>query len=220
MSFEEKKTLIAQIHKLPADKMPHVLNIIQSALPPRENDEEGDIEVPLDALDTFTLRKLQKFIEENSEKKKRPPGGAQRHSTAGAAVGRRESFDGTNGSAPKKARKSSSAGRLPGGGAGAGLLSPDNVGLDLNPAHDLELFESSEDMLFEPDSFEELKAHAQRDAARSGANNSDHDGFVAHGAGGSDLGEEPEDFSALLSASNNHHSAASEGGMQNLDAWK
>jgi hypothetical protein len=43
--------------------MPHVLNIIQSALPPRENDEDGDIEVPLDALDTFTLRKLQKFIE-------------------------------------------------------------------------------------------------------------------------------------------------------------
>lgn len=43
--------------------MPHVLNIIQSALPPRENEDEGDIEVPLDALDTFTLRKLQKFIE-------------------------------------------------------------------------------------------------------------------------------------------------------------
>jgi hypothetical protein len=63
LTFEEKKTLIAQIHKLPADKMPHVLNIIQSALPPRENDEDGDIEVPLDALDTFTLRKLQKFIE-------------------------------------------------------------------------------------------------------------------------------------------------------------
>jgi hypothetical protein len=63
LTFEEKKTLIAQIHKLPSDKMPHVLNIIQSALPPRENDDEGDIEVPLDALDTFTLRKLQKFIE-------------------------------------------------------------------------------------------------------------------------------------------------------------
>ena len=63
LTFDEKKTLIAQIHKLPSDKMPHVLNIIQSALPPRENEEDGDIEVPLDALDTFTLRKLQKFIE-------------------------------------------------------------------------------------------------------------------------------------------------------------
>ena len=45
--------------------MEQVLEIIQSALPPREGgeDDEGEIEIPLDALDTFTLRKLQKFIE-------------------------------------------------------------------------------------------------------------------------------------------------------------
>jgi hypothetical protein len=63
LTFEEKKTLIAQIHKLAPEKMEHVLNIIQDALPPRDNDDDAEIEIPLDALDTFTLRKLQKFIE-------------------------------------------------------------------------------------------------------------------------------------------------------------
>ena len=63
MTFEEKKSLIAQIHKLAPQKMEQVLEIIQSALPPREDDNDGEIEIPLDALDTFTLRKLQKFIE-------------------------------------------------------------------------------------------------------------------------------------------------------------
>ncbi len=63
LTFDEKKKLIAQIHKLPPSKMEQVLEIIQAAIPKNENGEDGEIEVPLDALDTFTLRKLQKFIE-------------------------------------------------------------------------------------------------------------------------------------------------------------
>jgi hypothetical protein len=55
--------MIADIHALPRDKMPIVLSIIQSALPPLDNDVDGDIEVPLDALDVLTLRKLQRFVE-------------------------------------------------------------------------------------------------------------------------------------------------------------
>jgi hypothetical protein len=62
LTFDEKKMLIAQIHKLPPNKMEQVLEIIQAALPPSD-DNEGEIEIPLDALDTFTLRKLQKFID-------------------------------------------------------------------------------------------------------------------------------------------------------------
>jgi hypothetical protein len=67
LTFEEKKTVIAEIHKLPPNKMEQVLEIIQAALPPQGEDDTGEIEVPLDALDTYTLRKLQKFIVDNSE---------------------------------------------------------------------------------------------------------------------------------------------------------
>jgi hypothetical protein len=121
-------------------------------------------------------------------------------------MGRRESFDGSA-SAPKKARKSASTSKL-----SAGLMS-DNVGLDLNPSHDLELFESSEDMLFEPDSFEELKAHAQRGQSNGNAAES-------IGAGGSDFGDEAEDFSALLSANHTATGTSGDNTINNLDAWK
>mmetsp|Transcript_19959 Transcript_19959/g.27509 ORF Transcript_19959/g.27509 Transcript_19959/m.27509 type:complete len:801 (-) Transcript_19959:290-2692(-) len=77
LTFEEKKILIGQVHKLPSHKMEQVLEIIQAAMPSEHNGEnDEEIEVPLDSLDTFTLRKLQKFIEENgdkSDKKKRGP---------------------------------------------------------------------------------------------------------------------------------------------------
>jgi len=214
LTFDEKKTLIAQIHKLPSDKMPHVLNIIQSALPPRENEEDGDIEVPLDALDTFTLRKLQKFIEENNEKKKRAPSAAQRSSTGGG--GRRDSYDGTQ--PPKKARKSVSTSKL-------NSMSPVN-GLDLHHSNDLDLFESSEDMLFEPDSFEEVKALAQqRDGIaqqqqpHSNSSNSNNDNNNNNNsAGQGDGGDDDEDFSSLMNM--NHASGAAAGGGNSLDGWK
>lgn len=77
LTFEEKKILIGQVHKLPSHKMEQVLEIIQAAMPSDHNGEnDEEIEVPLDSLDTFTLRKLQKFIDENSDKsdkKKRGP---------------------------------------------------------------------------------------------------------------------------------------------------
>lgn len=59
LSFEEKKILVAQIHKLPGDKMDTVLEIIQEAVPGCGE----EVEVPLDSLDTLTLRKLQKFVQ-------------------------------------------------------------------------------------------------------------------------------------------------------------
>jgi len=60
LTFDEKKDLIAQIHKLPADNMQVVIEIIQAAMPQTDGEE---IEVPLDDLDTQTLRKLQNFVD-------------------------------------------------------------------------------------------------------------------------------------------------------------
>jgi hypothetical protein len=62
LTFEEKKTLIAKIHKLPPEKMTEVVQIIQSQIKPNENDSDEEIEIELDQLDTHTLRRLQEFV--------------------------------------------------------------------------------------------------------------------------------------------------------------
>lgn len=196
MTFEEKKTLIAQIHKLPADKMEQVLVIIEDSLPADQRDQGEEIEVPLDALDTFTLRKLQRFIEETSEKKKRPPA-AQRQSTGGGGGGGQRSSEG---GAPKRPRKSSSASKLPGGGGGGSNAHLDNHNMGMHSHDDFEETFAPEDMLFAPDSFEELKAHAQRDAAQHGGHQHDDD----------------EDFSSLV---NINHGGSQDMTINNMDAW-
>eukprot|EP01032_Pedospumella_encystans_P012522 gene12522-14482_t len=201
LTFEEKKTLIAQIHKLAPDRMEHVLNIIQDALPPRENDDDAEIEIPLDALDTFTLRKLQKFIEDNSEKKKRAPPALQRQSSGGGAARSSSSSNLDGQGAPKRARKPSTAGRASAQQQHT-LHGLDAGELDLHHGGDgdLELFQDEgEEMLFEPDSFEELKAHAQRDAQHHHSNSPGDDA----------------DFRALA---NMNHSAPIDAN-NNLNAW-
>jgi hypothetical protein len=63
LSFEEKKNLIAEISRLPANKMVEVVEIIRQVIPADSGKEDSDeIEIPLDELDTATLRKLQKFV--------------------------------------------------------------------------------------------------------------------------------------------------------------
>lgn len=68
LTFDEKKNLVSQIHLLEPDKMEKVLEIIQQAISSDKNYDEdnGEIEIPLDSLDTLTLKKLQKFIEQNN----------------------------------------------------------------------------------------------------------------------------------------------------------
>jgi hypothetical protein len=67
------------MHKLPPEKMEKVVEIIQSALkelrPDSNDSDDNEIEIPLDELDTHTLRRLQQFIaeHEDSEKKKKVP---------------------------------------------------------------------------------------------------------------------------------------------------
>lgn len=59
--------MCAQISRLEGDRLAHVVDIIQSALPPnsRSNSnesEDAELEIPVDELDTFTLRKLQDYV--------------------------------------------------------------------------------------------------------------------------------------------------------------
>ena len=63
LSLEEKKTLISRIHKLVPDRMAKVVDIIQSALPPCDRDDTDEVEIPLEELDTKTLRKLQDYVQ-------------------------------------------------------------------------------------------------------------------------------------------------------------
>ena len=43
--------------------MQQVVDIFKDAIPPEKRGEGDEIEIPLDELDTFTLRKLQSFVE-------------------------------------------------------------------------------------------------------------------------------------------------------------
>ena len=63
LTFQEKKALISKIHQLPSTRMQQVVDIIKDAIPPEKRGEGDEIEIPLDELDTFTLRKLQAFVE-------------------------------------------------------------------------------------------------------------------------------------------------------------
>ena len=59
MTFDEKRTLSMNINKLPSGKLNKVLQIIAESMPlGDQNDEE--IEIDIGALDTKTLRELQR----------------------------------------------------------------------------------------------------------------------------------------------------------------
>ena len=61
LTLEEKKELITTINNLPSEDMERVITIVQEAAPQGQEAEE-DIEIPLDELDTHTLRKLQSYV--------------------------------------------------------------------------------------------------------------------------------------------------------------
>ena len=55
--------MINDIHKLPPSKLEKVVEIIQSAMPDNQRDDNADeVEIPIDELDTLTLRRLQEFV--------------------------------------------------------------------------------------------------------------------------------------------------------------
>jgi hypothetical protein len=59
LTYAEKKTLIADINKLDPEYMERVIEMVSAATPDNGDD---DIEVPLDELDTATLRGLQRYV--------------------------------------------------------------------------------------------------------------------------------------------------------------
>mmetsp|Transcript_35169 Transcript_35169/g.35812 ORF Transcript_35169/g.35812 Transcript_35169/m.35812 type:complete len:906 (-) Transcript_35169:213-2930(-) len=63
LTLEEKRALISRIHKLAPERMAKVVDIIQSALPPSDREDSDEVEIPLDELDTKTLRKLQDYVQ-------------------------------------------------------------------------------------------------------------------------------------------------------------
>lgn len=128
LSFDEKKTLVEDIHKLPKDKIDIVATIIKEALP-----DCDDSEISLDALDTLTLRKLQKFVRE-----------------CGVDTKKRKSTDGISkakgdGNAPKRQRKPKAL---------SSNASTDALSSNANPQ--ASSFEAHEELLFEDGSLEEM----------------------------------------------------------------
>jgi hypothetical protein len=150
LSLEEKKALIHAIHRLPAHKMEVVLEIIQKALPASDRDAEEEIEVPLDALDTLTLRRLQAFIEDNcssTDPRKKRSFGASYSAPRGDAGAKKA----------RKGKSSSDSSHMMGGGVPEGAM----VGAQ-GHEDDLALFDADEDdPLFATDSFSE---HRQPEA--------------------------------------------------------
>jgi hypothetical protein len=61
LTLDEKKALISQIHKLPAERMDDVVDIIRSATDVRD-EGDNEVEISLDDLDTHTLRRLQSYV--------------------------------------------------------------------------------------------------------------------------------------------------------------
>lgn len=64
LTYEEKMQLTKEIHKLPEYKQIQAFEIIRANNPSTSGDDnDEDVEVPLDQLDTLTMRKLQNFVQ-------------------------------------------------------------------------------------------------------------------------------------------------------------
>ncbi|KAG5181223.1 hypothetical protein JKP88DRAFT_346642 [Tribonema minus] len=62
LTFEEKRQLSVNINRLPAEKLTRVVQIIQERMPLGAQDE-SEIEIDIDSMDTGTLRELQIYVE-------------------------------------------------------------------------------------------------------------------------------------------------------------
>ncbi len=72
LTYLEKKSLIDSINEMPSEHMERVIVIVQEATrATASGDGDEDIEIPLDELDTGTLRKLQRLVNEVMPGKKR-----------------------------------------------------------------------------------------------------------------------------------------------------
>eukprot|EP01035_Chromulina_nebulosa_P019436 gene19436-25316_t len=141
LTLEEKRILISKIQQLPPDKMEYVIEIIQAAIPHDQNGSE-DMEVPLDALDTLTLRKLQQYVEKNLNKK-------------APLIARSQSFETHVTKKPRTSKHKSVGYNEPSDDPTNNDLSSDLADTSTTHRnHDMLSMEEDE-LLFDPDSFEE-----------------------------------------------------------------
>ncbi len=63
LTWDEKRELSAAINKLNPDKLAGVVNIIQERMPlDVQNEEDSEIVIDIDSMDTGTLRELQSYV--------------------------------------------------------------------------------------------------------------------------------------------------------------
>jgi len=60
LTFDEQQELTETINTLPAEKLPGVIKIIRESA--NFGDDEEEIDLEIDQLDTITQRKLQRFV--------------------------------------------------------------------------------------------------------------------------------------------------------------
>ncbi|CAM9801375.1 unnamed protein product, partial [Ectocarpus fasciculatus] len=71
MSLEEKQTLVERINRLDEERMKEVIDIIREMFPAAANGDGEDVDIPIDDLDTLTLRRLQSIVQKSEKETKR-----------------------------------------------------------------------------------------------------------------------------------------------------
>jgi hypothetical protein len=144
LTFQEKQKLIEQIQNLPNDKMNEVIDIIRAV---HNTGGSEEVEVPLDELDTLTLRKLQKVVEEHEKKQQKRPAS----SSSGGASKKRKSSSGKPGAVGSSAQPSAASAAST--AAAAATTTTTSSALD---APNMLVEEEHADLLFSVESFDEL----------------------------------------------------------------
>jgi len=76
LTYEEKTQLSNDINSLPPEKLGHVVKIVQEHMPLTSQNNDDEIEIDIETLDTETLRHLQSYVK--TSLKRRGGGGAGR----------------------------------------------------------------------------------------------------------------------------------------------
>ncbi len=78
LTWDEKRELSAAINNLNPDKLAGVVNIIQERMPlDVQNEEDAEIVIDIDSMDTGTLRELQSYVASCQPKKRKASGRAE-----------------------------------------------------------------------------------------------------------------------------------------------
>eukprot|EP00824_Muranothrix_gubernata_P025164 TRINITY_DN790_c1_g5_i3.p1 TRINITY_DN790_c1_g5~~TRINITY_DN790_c1_g5_i3.p1 ORF type:complete len:987 (-),score=243.42 TRINITY_DN790_c1_g5_i3:661-3555(-) len=92
MTFEEKRQLSYNINRLPGEKLGKVVQIINERMTLDKGGGDQEIEIDIDALDTQTLRHLERYVHsclESLKKKKKKQSGGGRVPGGKADVGKK-----------------------------------------------------------------------------------------------------------------------------------